>query len=166
MRMHRPGIALSALLLAVPALWAQPVLSLEQTKETNFKAYIELLRKDIKTDKVAVITEIMALSPEEAAKFWPIYGAYDKELTKLGDERLALFRTYAENYSALTDEQATSIVNGLLDAQVRRNALQRKYFKQVSQALSPKMAARFIQIEHQLLLILDMQVAASLPLVD
>jgi hypothetical protein len=73
---------------------------------------------------------------------------------------------YVENYATLTDQQASTIVNGLLDAQARRNALQKKYFGQVSQALNPKLAARFLQIEHQLLLVLDLQVAASLPVVD
>ena len=166
MGINRSWLALSAVLLTVPATWGQADVNQEQTKETNFKAYIELLRKDIKTDKVAILTEMMAFGPEESSKFWPVYAAYDKELTKLGDERLAHFRMYVENYSTLTDQQSTAIVNGLLDVQGRRNALQKKYFQLVSQALSPKLAARFIQIEHQLLLVLDMQVAASLPVVD
>lgn len=159
-------LRLAAALLAVPALWAQPPASPEETRETNFKAYIDLLRKDIKTGKVAILTELMALDPEESAKFWPVYSDYDKELTRLGDERLAHFRMYIENYSNLTDQQASAIVNGLMDIQARRGALQKKCFQQMSQALSPKLAARFIQIEHQLLLVLDLQVAASLPVVD
>ena len=107
---------LSLALLAAPVLCAQPPLGPDETKETNVKAYVDLLRKDIKTEKVAILTEMLALDPEEASKFWPIYHAYDKELTKLGDERLALFRMYIENYSNLTDQQATTIVNGLMDA--------------------------------------------------
>ena len=157
---------LAAVLLAVPALWAQAPAGAEENKETNFKAYVELMRKDIKTEKVAIMTELMSLDPAESAKFWPVYNAYDKELTRLGDERLALFRMYIENYSNLTDQQATTIVNGLMDVQAKRNVLQKKYFQQMSQALSPKLAARFVQIEHQLLLVLDLQVAASLPVVD
>lgn len=166
MKLDRSWLALSAALLTVPAMWGQSEVTPDQTKETNFKAYIELLRKDLKTDKVAIITEMMDFGPEESSKFWPVYAAYDKELTKLGDERLAHFRMYVENYSTLTDQQTTAIVNGLLDVESRRTALQKKYFQLVSQALNPKLAARFLQIEHQLLLVLDLQVAASLPVVD
>jgi len=166
MQSNRKWLALSATILAMQALWAQTPASQEETRETNFKAYVELLRKDVKKEKVAILTELMGLGPAESSKFWPVYNAYDKELTQLGDERLALFKKYIDNHSALTDAQSTAIVTGLMDVQGRRNALQKKYFHQVSQAVSPKMAARFIQIEHQLLLILDMQVAASLPLVD
>jgi hypothetical protein len=32
--------------------------------------------------------------------------------------------------------------------------------------LSPKTAARFLQVENQILLLLDLQIAASLPLVQ
>ena len=108
----------------------------------------------------------MDLTPEEASRFWPIYSAYGKGLAKLGDERIAFFRMYVDNYDSLTDQQATSIVNGLLDVQARRGALQKKYFQQMSQALTPKLAARFVQVEHQLLLVLDLQLAASLPVVE
>ena len=167
MRIARILLSLLASATVLPMLQAQQEpAGNQQTIEANFKAYIELLRKDIKKDKVAILSELMDLTPDEASKFWPIYNAYDKELTKLGDERLALFRMYVDNYESLTDKQATTIVNGLMDVQGRRTALQRRYFQTMSQALSPKLAARFVQIEHQLLLVLDLQIAASLPVVD
>ena len=36
----------------------------------------------------------------------------------------------------------------------------------MKQALSPKVAARFLQVEHQLLLIIDLQIASALPIVQ
>ncbi len=158
-------LAIAAMAIS-PMLFAQSPAGGEDGKETNIQAYISLLRKDVKKDKVAVLTEIMDFSPEDASKFWPIYSAYDKELTKLGDEKLALFRRYIESYVTLTDQQATQIVNGLHDVEVRNLALRKKYFGLVSQALGARTAARFLQVEHQLMLILDLQVAASLPIVD
>lgn len=166
MRRHKKSFLILAALLTAPILMAQSPVGPGDGRESNIKAYVDLLRKDLKKDKVAVLTEIMDLTPEEAAKFWPIYSDYDNELTKLGDERIAFFRMYVDNYAALTNEQATTIVNGLLDVQARRTALQKKFFQRVSEALNPKLAARFVQVEHQLLLVLDLQVAASLPVVE
>jgi hypothetical protein len=136
------------------------------TQKANIKAYVELLRKDLKKDKVSILTEMMELSPEEAAKFWPEYNAYDKELTKLGDERVAFIRMYAENYGSLSDEKVTQIATGLLDLEIRRVQLRKQYFQTMSKALSAKLAARFVQIESQIEKLVDLQIASSLPIVE
>jgi len=153
------------------ALAGSPVLAQErptpgETQEANFKAYVELLRKDLNKDKVSILTEMMDLGPEEAAKFWPVYNTYDKELTKLRDERVAFIRMYAENYSSLSDEKVTQIANGLLDLEIRRIQLRKQYFKTMSQTLSAKLAARFVQIESQIEKLVDLQIASSLPIVE
>jgi hypothetical protein len=153
-------------LLAVVPLVAQDAPGTEETREVNLKAYVDLLRKDLKKDKVAIITQMMELAPDEASKFWPVYNQYDQELTKLGDERIAFIRMYAENYGTLTDQKVTQIANGLLDVDGKRNALSKKYFQKMSQVLNPKLAARFLQVERQILLLLDLQISASLPVVE
>jgi hypothetical protein len=45
-------------------------------------------------------------------------------------------------------------------------ALKKTYFEKFSKALMPKLAARFFQIENQLLDIVDLQVASSLPVIQ
>jgi hypothetical protein len=145
---------------------AQATSTAEKNREANLKAYIDLLRKDLKKDKVAILTELMQLDPEEASSFWPVYNEYDKALTKLADERVALIRMYAENYGSLTDQKVTEIALGMLDLEGRRNQLKKEYFQKISQALSPKVAARFLQIENQIEKLVDLQIASSLPIVE
>jgi hypothetical protein len=166
MRLFFPWFALATALATSPAAIGQPPPNANESVQANMKAYVHLLRKDFKKEKAAIMSEMMALNPEESAKFWPVYDSYDKELTKVGDEQLAYFRMYIENYATLTDQQATTIANGLLSALDKRNALQKKYFAKVSEALNPTLAARFVQVEHQLLLIMDLQIASTLPVVD
>ncbi|MGH9627082.1 MAG: hypothetical protein ACRD7E_01775 [Bryobacteraceae bacterium] len=155
-----PGLITASLLIG-----QQPV-AVKQNQETNLKAYVELLRKDLKKDKVAIMTEMMELTPEDSAKFWTIYTEYDKELTGLGDQRIAFIRIYAENFGSLTDQKVTEIIEGLADVESGRTALLKRYFQKMSQTLNPKLAARFVQVEHQILLIVDLQIAASLPVVE
>ena len=135
-------------------------------QEANLKAYVTLMRKDVKKDKVSILTELMALGPEQAAKFWPVYNEYDKALTALGDERIALIRMYADNYSTLSDETATKIAMGALDIQAQRLDLQKQYFHRLSQTLTPKDAARWLQIEAQIEKLIDLQILSSLPIVE
>ena len=62
--------------------------------------------------------------------------------------------------SCSTDKLATSA----LDLESRRNAVKAKYYERVKKALSPKTAMRFLQVEQQLLLLIDLQIASSLPI--
>ena len=70
----------------------------EEARERNLRAYVELLRSDLRTQKVAVITEMMQFTEAEDAAFWPIYREYELELSRLNDERLAAIETYAKIY--------------------------------------------------------------------
>jgi hypothetical protein len=148
---------------------APPSDSAAQTRgaqELNLTAYAELLRSDVRTQKVAIITEVMGFTEAEDAAFWPIYREYDVEMSKLGDERVALIQEYAQNYSKMTDAIADSLATKALDLEGRRNALKTKYYERFKQALSPRTAARFLQVEQQLLLLIDLQILSSLPIME
>jgi outer membrane PBP1 activator LpoA protein len=138
----------------------------EKESETlNLTAYAELLRSDVRAQKVAIITQVMDFTEAEDAAFWPIYREYDLEMSKLGDERVALIEEYAKNYSNLTDAVAEKLASKALDLESRRQALKAKCFERVKGALSPVKALRFLQVEHQLQLLIDLQISASLPVV-
>jgi hypothetical protein len=137
----------------------------QQSREANLKAYVELLRKDLKKDKVAIITQLMDFSPEQSAKFWPVYADFDRDLTLLADERLALLRLYAESYPAVTDEIASKIATGMLDVEGKRVELRKQYFQKFSAALSARDAAKWLWIEAQIEKLVDLQILANLPVV-
>jgi hypothetical protein len=134
-----------------------------ETREQNLRAYTELLRSDLRTQKVAVITEMMQFTETEDAAFWPIYREYELALSRLQDERLAAIERYAEVYSRLTETDADTLAVAALDLEARRTALKQTYYAKLKSALSPIQAARALQIENQILLLVDLQVAASLP---
>ena len=137
----------------------------QQTKTMNLTAYAELLRSDVRTQKVAIITEVMGFTEAEDAAFWPIYRAYDAEMAKLGDERVALIADYANNFAKMTDEAADTLATKALDLDSRRRAALAKCYEDVKRATSAATALRFLQVEHQLQLLIDLQIASALPLV-
>ena len=155
------------MLATAPAVGAQPAKAPAQQTQTqtlNLSAYTELLRSDLRAQKVAIITEVMEFTEEEDKAFWPLYREYDTEMSKLGDERVALIAEYARNYDALTDEVADKLAKSALDLEARRQAVKAKLYEKVRAALKPKTAFRFMQVEHQLLLLIDLQIAAALPI--
>ncbi len=128
-------------------------------------AYIELLRSEVKTKKVAIITEVMHFTNEETNAFWPVYREYDLELSKIGDGRLQLIKDYAQNYETMTDEKAKELVDRALRLEAKRTKLKKKYFKKFDKVLPSKTAAKFFQLENQINLLIDLQIASELPLI-
>jgi hypothetical protein len=107
----------------------------------------------------------MGFTEAEDKAFWPIYRDYNAEMAKLGDERVALIAEYVRAYSQITDDVARSLATRAVDLDKRRNATLERCYTRVGAALSSKMALKFLQVEHQLLLIIDLQISASLPIV-
>jgi len=138
----------------------------EDTRDVNLRAYVQLLRSDISAQKHAIITDMMQFSEEEDAKFWPIYREYEAELTRINDDRVAGIEEYSAAYGNMTDEIADRLAHTALDLEARRTALKAQYYDRFQAALSAKTAARFLQVENQILLILDLQVASLLPIIQ
>src|SRR5215472_4607669 len=134
------------------------------TREKNVQEYIELLRSNVRQNKAEIMGAMMQLSAADAAKFWPIYSDYTEELTKVNDLRVANIEEYASTYNDLTDQRADELVQKAMQYQKLRSELLAKYYDRMKQALGGVTAARFLQVESQLLLIIDLQIASSLPL--
>ena len=134
--------------------------------QKNVQAYIDLLRRDVRQEKAEIMGSVMVLSAQDATKFWPIYSEYDAQLAKLNDQRVENIKEYARTYDQMTDEKADELIQKSMAYQKQRAELLAQTYDKVKQALGAVTAARFAQVEHQLLLIIDLQIASSLPIVE
>ncbi len=162
------GLAV-ALLVSVPRTFAQQA-SVEpartETQETNIRAYVELLRSDVSAKRTLIYTDMMQLNDAQAAKFWPIYREYELELNKLNDQKLEGIKEYARTYSSMTDAKADELATLALELENKRNDLKKKYYGKMREQLGGVIAARFLQVENQILMVIDLQIASSLPIVQ
>ena len=131
----------------------------------NLRAFVELARSDIRTQKALIIAQNIQFTEAEAVEFWPLHRDYETGLNKLLDQRYALIMEFAKHYDAMTDAKAAELAAQAFDLEEKRTALRRKYFKKFRQVVPTRKAARFFQIENQLNLAMDLQVAAALPLI-
>jgi hypothetical protein len=134
------------------------------THEKNMDAYVALMRREVQQEKAEIMGAMMALSAQDAAKFWPIYSEYDSELKKLSDQRIAIIKEYAQNYAQLSDEEADKLIQKSMAYQKQRAELLARTYEKVKQALGGVTAARFAMVEHQILTIIDLQIADALPI--
>jgi hypothetical protein len=144
---------------------ASPASAADKLDPGNLRTFVELARADIKTQKALVMAQNLPLTDDEAVDFWPLHHDYEAELSKLNDQKLILIKRYAENYKSMTDKQATELAKASFDLEAKKTDLKRKYFDKFSKVIPATKSARFFQIENQLNMVLDLQVAASLPLI-
>lgn len=162
------GLMLICLSLAPvqPSQAQKSMQSEPDSQEQNIRAYIELMRADIRAQKVQIMTDMMNLDDKEAAIFWPIYREYDLEFSKLGDEKLAIIQDYSRNYLSMTDEKADQLANRMLELDEKRMELRKNYYVKFKKALSPILAARFSQVVDQIEKLIDLQIDSSLPIIE
>jgi hypothetical protein len=175
----RIAVWIPVLMLAAscPTAWAQTPPQPQKAKQPaaqssatdaqkkNMQAYVELMRTNVAQQKAEIMGAIMQLSADDAAKFWPIYSEYNAELTKVNNMRVQNIQDYAQNYSQMTDDKADELIQKALDYQKQRAELLAKYYQLMKQPLGAITAARFLQVENQLLLIIDLQIDSALPIV-
>jgi hypothetical protein len=135
-------------------------------QDVNLRAYIELLRTDIKTSKSQIMGEVMQLDADQSSKFWPVYKDFEGEFTALGDKVLAVIKNYADHYLEMTDPIADGIAAQILSIELQRNELKKKYYDRFKTALGAIVATRFLQVENQLERLIDLQIASELPAIS
>jgi hypothetical protein len=144
---------------------SQPVAT-PQATQLNLSAYAELLRRDVAAQKIAILTQVMGFTEVEDAAFWPIYREYDVEMARLGDQRVALIADYARQYAQMSESVAAELGDKAVALEARRQAVKAACYERVKKALSPRTALRFLQVEQQLLLLIDLQISSALPIVE
>ena len=130
----------------------------------NVDDFIQLLKSNVQSDKISIITQVMNFTDEQSNLFWPIYNEYSNELSKLSDKRIANIKDFAMNYDSLTNEKADQLINNAFDFQDDRLSLNEKYYNKFADALGAIVAAKYMQLENQIQLIIDLQINSNLPL--
>jgi hypothetical protein len=155
-------------LTVVSGLWAQEkkVEDPAESKELNNQAYVRLLRSDLKAAREQIIKETMQLNDQQAATFWPIYRDYSAEQTKLGDEKLAIVQDYAQNFLSTSNEKADQLAQRVMALDDQRLALKKKYYEIMKKSLPTVLVVRFFQVENQIQLLVDLQIASNLPIIE
>jgi len=132
--------------------------------DTSNEQYMELMRQDLRTNKLAIMTEAMALTDAQGEVFWPIYREYQTKLSVIGDERIAMIKYFAEHYEDMTNEKAGELMKVWFSQKKDQLSLLEKTSKKVTKATDAVTAARFIQVENAVNMLVDLQIASELPL--
>ncbi|HET9383757.1 MAG TPA: hypothetical protein VFO67_01325 [Gemmatimonadales bacterium] len=124
----------------------------------------ELVLQKIRADKKLLVSESMALTADEATKFWPVYDAFQAELVTLNQRAVTLIESYAANATSMTDAAATRMTDDFVRLEQDRAALLQTYRPKFSKVLPPIKVARYYQIENKIRAIVNFELAKGIPL--
>jgi Spy/CpxP family protein refolding chaperone len=123
------------------------------------------LREDMQSSRADIMAKNLSLTADQAAKFWPVFNAYQKEQNAIMDEQLKGLHKYVESYDSLDDAAALALIRAHLQRDAKMNALRQKWLGEFQKVLPTKLAVRAIQIDRRLSLAAQMEVASQIPLV-
>jgi hypothetical protein len=126
---------------------------------------IRLFRQDVQSAKSIIIRHTMVFSEAEDKAFWPVYNEYADAQHSIADKRLAVIMDYAKSIDTLTDSDASSLSQRMLQVDDDTQALRKKYLPKFEAAIGAKRAAKFYQVDNRLTMIINIQLASEIPLI-
>ena len=159
-------VLLGAGLMIGPKTSAQTATPQASTPHVISDQDLDLLRKDIRSQRKQLIAANLKMTDQEATKFWPIYDQYVSELITINDRKFGLIQEYADSYGTLTNEQALSFVRRWLDADIEIAQLRQKYVPIVSKVLDGRKSATFFQLDRRVAMMIELQLSSRMPLVQ
>jgi len=153
-------------LLAGPA-WSQATKPGYSPEEAEAFEQMRALQSQLGEGKRDFIAQQLSLTPEEAAKFWPVYDAHQQALASLNQRRLDNIVVYARHWNAdsLDDATATKLAEQALDIEKDEAALMEHTFRKLKNAVPAVKAVRYLQVEAKVRAIVRFEQAAQVPLV-
>ena len=161
MKPNRLIVLLAMGLLAIGAL-GQKAATDQSGTETN----IALLRSDVQAQKTDIIAHTIQLTDAQGKVFWPLYRKYANRQQIIGDDRANVIKDYAEHYESIDDAKADELMGRMLKYDQARAVLRTEYYPKFKSALGAKQAAKFLQVDNRLTLIVDLQIAAAIPIIE
>jgi len=158
---------LAACLTAVSAQAQAPAKQASTTSESGNKTedIIQAMRLDLQSSRADIMAKNMQLTADQAAKFWPVFSAYQKEQNSIIEAQLRDIKTYVESYDTLGDAGALGLMQAHFARDSKMNALRQKWLGEFQKVLPTKLAVRAMQIDRRLSLAAQTEVTSRIPLV-
>lgn len=169
MRSHVSPLVLALVVATPAAAFAQVAPATETAAATAPMVTSEQVLKDYRNNMQAtranVIAKALTLTADEAAKFWPLFEKYQQEQNVIIDSQARAIQRFAEQYKTLTDADALDHIQAQLERDEKMSALRRKWLGEFQKILSPRNAARVIQVDRRLSNLAQVQLSSEIPLV-
>jgi hypothetical protein len=130
----------------------------------SLEEQIQIVRSSTEIERQSTLIRGAQLEDAELERFAPVYQDYRREVTAVNDKLLALLKSYADQYTTLTDAQAQALTRDSLALERDRVDLKIRYAKRFGKVLPARKVARVMQIENRMDLLQMIGAATTIPL--
>lgn len=109
--------------------FAIPVMMMAQRPGDGLR---EDSRERIEAQRIAFITQKLRLTPDEAAKFWPVYNEFKDDLKDMRDDM------ERPDLMAISDDEATVVIERHFQQEQKRLDMKRTLFAKLRSIIGPK----------------------------
>lgn len=85
-------------------------------------------KKDqVKAMKIAFITSELSLTPDEAAKFWPLFNEFEEKQKAIRQDKIKNYVDRSQGSDKLTEKEAQNLLNQMETAEEELHQLRKKF---------------------------------------
>ena len=92
----------------------------------------------IRSLRIAVYTDVLKLTPQEAKLFWPVFEEYQKKSSEIKILEKRERNQAAKNISLLTDAEAIAVLNKMMDYEQKQLDLKKQYIEEFKKVIPIK----------------------------
>ena len=163
--MYRKSIVTLLALVCAAPLWAADTPDSTSAAQPTTEQVMQQFRDDLQAAAADVMAKGLTLNAEQAAKFWPMFDAFQKEQKAIIDGQLKSLVTYRDTYKTMSDADALAYANSLLERDQKIHDLRVRYLAKFQTVVPTRVAARAIQLDRRLGLVAQVKVSSQVPLI-
>ena len=132
--------------------------------QSTEKEEVDAIQANFGMEKKKLIVELIKMTPEQSAKFWPIYDAYEVERKALGRERVEMIKGLADAYSDMTPVKADAVTMQTMAISNKTDKLMEKYYNSMKKSVGSEVGFEFYQAESYILTTVRASIMEQIPL--
>jgi hypothetical protein len=103
----------------------------------------EKRRDKVQAFKIAFLTRMMDLTPEESQKFWPVYNEFEKKLQETENDAAYIRSMDPKKLAAMTDKEVEEALKTMMNNQQNVFNLRKKLHEDLKKVLPVRKVALF-----------------------
>ncbi len=94
-------------------------------------------KEQVKSLKVAFITSELDLTPDESAKFWPLYNAFDEKQNEIRRTKMKSYldRMDSENFDNVSEKEAATLLSQMENSEEELHQLRKKFINNLKSVI-------------------------------
>ena len=116
-------------------------------------------------DRREIVSTKIKMSSTDSMSFWPVFDQYENERKGIYLDRIKLVKSFLSEYSNMTDEEMTELMQAAMDLESNQFKLMDTYYHKFKKSVSAMVVAQWMQLEFYMNLAVKLAWQEKLPFI-